>query len=236
MFERGQFFENSLEKQLLAHALNNSVEVIYKNSVNSADIIAIGPEKINANIFGYGRIYDGIINDAILFYNNDYAPKGYVCVLPSKDKFQILSVSFDRNEFATLEKRFEKAIEQNKILKDLINDNKFIRNIGGIGNYFINPVGYKNGKYYVGEAGGFQDASRGFGVWYAILTGYMAAQSIIEKKDYNKTWRKELLKELNDSIKRRDAFNKLNNKDFDDMVRNMGQEITLKSYKKQRKA
>lgn len=231
MFDRGMR-KNSLERQLLKQALENNVKIVYNSRRDKATIIATGVKK--ANIFACGKIYKGKIDSVYLFYNNNYAPKGYLCILPSKDEFEVLAVSFDVNEFSTLEKKFEDAIKKNKILMNIIKNCEVIDEVKGYGNYF-NPIGYKNGYYYVGEAGGFQDASRGFGVWYAILTGYLAALSIIEKTDYNKKWQNLLLKEVEENIKRRKIFNQLSNKDFDIMIKEMGKKISLESYVKKRK-
>jgi flavin-dependent dehydrogenase len=232
MFERGELSGNSLEQQLLSQAQENNVEIIYNTTVNDADIIATGPRKID--IFGYGKIYEGNIENVIIFYNNNYAPKGYLCVLPSGNKFQIMSVTFDKNEFKLLPKRFLTAIKKDRVLKELTKNHEEIKKVVGVGNYFY-PVGYKNGKYYVGEAGGFQDAARGFGLWYAILTGYLAAKSIIEKIDYNELWKEKLLKEIENGFERRKIFNTLTNKDFDKIIRELGEKIELKNYLKVRK-
>ena len=46
---------------------------------------------------------------------------------------------------------------------------------------------FKNGaSLYVGEAAGLQDFLFGFGMRYAFASGYLAAQSVIYKKDYEK--------------------------------------------------
>jgi flavin-dependent dehydrogenase len=232
MFNRGMR-KKSLEKQLLEQALKNNVEIIYNSNKDKATIIATGVKK--ANIFACGKIYKGKIDCVHLFYNNIYAPKGYLCILPSKDEFEVLAVGFDKNEFLTLEKKFEDAIKKDDILMNVIKNCEVIEEVKGYGNYF-NPIGYKNGYYYVGEAGGFQDASRGFGIWYAILTGYLAALSIVKKTDYNKKWQNLLSKEVKENIKRRKMFNQLSNKDFDIMVKKMGKKISLEGYIKKRKA
>ena len=43
----------------------------------------------------------------------------------------------------------------------------------------------QNQKLLVGEAAGFQDLFLGFGMKYAFLSGYIAAKSIIEEKNYD---------------------------------------------------
>lgn len=46
-----------------------------------------------------------------------------------------------------------------------------------------------HGKLYVGEAGGLQDVFAGFGIRMAMATGYLAAQSLLEGRDYDELWR-----------------------------------------------
>jgi len=234
LFNRG-LMGNSLEKQLLKQAIENNVEIFYnsKKTIRGADVVATGSQKID--ILGYGKIYEGNLDDVILFYNNTYAPKGYFCILPSKNEFEIMAVTFDKNEFKSLETRFENAVKKNNVLRKITKNCRIVKTIGGCGNYFM-PIGFRNNKYYIGEAGGFQDAARGFGLWYAIITGFLAAKSIIEKSDYNEKWERELLNEIKESMKRRKIFNQFSNKDFDNMIKKMGREIVLEDYLKKRKA
>ncbi len=46
-------------------------------------------------------------------------------------------------------------------------------------------------KLYIGEAGGFQDYLFGLGLRYALMTGYFAAMSFIEGKDYDRLWKEK---------------------------------------------
>jgi len=232
IFERGKT-QNSIERQLYEQALSKDVEVIFNSKKKNANIVATGPVRVKANIFGYGRIYEGEPDAVSLIYDNDYAPKGYICVLPSKTKFQVLAVSFAENVFQSLKKKFGKAIVQVPILTRIVKGCSAVREVEGYGNYF-KPISYKNGMYYVGEAGGFQDPSRGFGIWYAILTGYLAAKSIIEKRDYNEKLRESVLEEYRINLKRRENFNRLTNQDFEKMIAKLGRKIDLRQYVERR--
>ena len=45
---------------------------------------------------------------------------------------------------------------------------------------------------YVGEAAGFQDYLFGLGIRYALTSGYLAARSILEGRDFDELWQSEL--------------------------------------------
>jgi flavin-dependent dehydrogenase len=73
-------------------------------------------------------------------------------------------------------------------------------------------------KMKVGEAAGFQDYLAAFGMNYAIRSGYLAAQSIIKKHDYDQLWRKDFKTKLQMASINRHIFNELDNKTFEDIV------------------
>jgi flavin-dependent dehydrogenase len=78
-----------------------------------------------------------------------------------------------------------------------------------------------DGRLYVGEAAGFQDGLAGFGMLYAFMSGYYAAQSIIDKKDYNILWRKDFLNTLQVGFSNRKTFDKLSNQQLELGVRSL---------------
>lgn len=232
IFDRGKT-QNSIEQQLYEQASIKNVEVIFNSKKKSARIIATGSEKAKANIFGYGKIYEGEVDAVSMIYDNNYAPRGYICVLPSKTEFQILAVSFGENASYRLKERFEKAMVKIPIFKKIVEGCPPLREVKGYGNYF-KPLGYRKGVYYVGEAGGFQDPSRGFGIWYAMFTGYLAAKSIIEEGDYNKKVKQLILEEYLINLERREKFNRLTNQHFEKMIAELGRKVNVEEYVKRR--
>jgi flavin-dependent dehydrogenase len=52
-------------------------------------------------------------------------------------------------------------------------------------NFNLQSRGASNGARYVGEAAGFQDYLFGLGIRYALTSGYLAARSIIEGRDFD---------------------------------------------------
>lgn len=64
--------------------------------------------------------------------------------------------------------------------------------IGGAGNFLIPACAVTGIHPVVGEEAVFQDFLRGFGMRCTILSGVLAARSLLEGKDYNLFWRREL--------------------------------------------
>ena len=62
------------------------------------------------------------------------------------------------------------------------------RRFGGSGN-FQRVASTRSGDHcYVGESAGFQDALFGFGLRYALTSGYLAGRSLTENDDYEHAW------------------------------------------------
>lgn len=215
--------EKSLEQQLYLMCLSEGVKVLTKNTCDSPDIEATGPTKKEKNIFGYGHVYKdtGIDSEEIyLIYNNDIAPKGYTFAVTRDEYTTVMAVSFDKNEFLSLNYRFEKSIKNFGFLNELVGNAEKTEEICGMAHYSPNPLKDINntGVIYIGEAGGFQDASRGFGIRYAISSGALAAQSIIEGRDFSDLVTSYYKKEFEYNYKRREIQDSLTNDDYDDLI------------------
>ncbi len=70
---------------------------------------------------------------------------------------------------------------------------KSARFFSGYGNVFARKRFREGQKLYVGEAAGLQDGLWGFGMRFAIRSGYLAAESLLHGKDYEERVRQELL-------------------------------------------
>lgn len=60
-----------------------------------------------------------------------------------------------------------------------------IKEVAGVGNFSL-KCARKRIPLYVGEAAGLQDFLGGFGIRFAITSGYLAAQSLVENRDYGR--------------------------------------------------
>ena len=59
-------------------------------------------------------------------------------------------------------------------------------------NFHLKSAATKGDARYVGEAAGFQDYLFGLGIRYALTSGWLAARSILEQRDFNELWTREL--------------------------------------------
>jgi len=234
VLERG-VSENSIESQLYIQALDIGVDFVFGKSLeeNEAAIVATGPRRVD--IFAYGHIYknfDFEKDKLYIVYNNLYSPKGYTYILSSRGKCLICTVSFDKRNFKYIPLNFNFLLRKNELIKKHVGRKNPMKVVRGYGNFDLPRTAKKNGKLYVGEAAGFQDASKGFGIRYAVISGYLAAQSIINKEDYDNLWKTEFYKELKRNLKRRVKINRLTNKDYDYLLRNMEKRIDIDDYVK----
>ena len=63
---------------------------------------------------------------------------------------------------------------------------------GGTAAFEVPMACVRDGASWVGEAAGFQDALFGFGIRTAMVSGALAAASIVEGRDYEAAWRQRL--------------------------------------------
>jgi flavin-dependent dehydrogenase len=103
-------------------------------------------------------------------------------------------------------KLYYEALKKRNIIRDIIGDRKPIDTFGGYGGCNFPRSAVKDSSLYVGEAAGFQDPFRGFGMNYAIESGYLAAKSIVENTDYDRLWKNHFDKRIKTDLYRRYAM------------------------------
>jgi flavin-dependent dehydrogenase len=193
--------ENSLDLSLKNQALDLGANIHFKckKTEKNMDIISTGPA-----VKKYVGVVKGIRFEtesddiALLLLNNEASANGaYSYLLVSNGYGCICSV----NIYVSVKeanKYFKKTYEIITKLVDI--DIKNQKNVGGIGCFLLNPILKKNDKLYTGEAAGLQDVLWGFGMRYAMISGYLAALSIIENKNYKRLIKKEIGDRLKTSI------------------------------------
>ena len=129
---------------------------------------------------------------------------------------------------------YNRAIQENNILKDFLNGATRKSIQGGIACSTLLEAPYQNNRYYVGEAAGLQDFTAGFGIRYAIISGCLAAQSVLAGKDYNEQISKTFKSQLEFERKRSENFKKLTNNEIDKIFQSInekfGHELTIDEY------
>jgi flavin-dependent dehydrogenase len=210
MVKRG-LANDSLDQSLKEQALSLGVKIIYNHRVIPQDvnIVATGPILNDKSIDGMvsGYTFDTDMNDYhAVILNENYAPNGYSYFLVQDNRGTIASCSF--KDYKNLNKYREETLEFCRKSKSFKMNN--VKKFSGTGNFFI-PRIPKDRKIYIGEASGFQDYLFGFGMRYAMISGYYAANSIILGKNYYKLCKKDIIYKMKSSVINRILFSTLNN-------------------------
>jgi len=196
----------TLDTGLKEQALALGAEIQFQNSRDHLDgqaIIGTGPK--GADMIAVGLTFETSTEDTtVVILNDDIAPKGYAYLLINQGYGTIGTVlyrDYRRSQecFAKMHDFFSRHM---KI--DIRNQKKF----GGFGNFFLRGSAVRDGQLYIGESAGFQDCLWGFGMRYSILSGYLAAKSIIEGSNYDSLWKQELGPMLETSLVNRVLFEK----------------------------
>src|SRR5213592_1356448 len=140
------------------------------------------------------------------------------------------------NAFSVLA-RTEKAFDLPWI-REIVGSGKRVGRILGRAYVAPDPISgaVRDGTLLVGEAGGFQDAVAGFGFRYSVITGGLAARSLMEGSDYRALLRATFGLEFQQASAMREKMNHATNDDYDRMIGALGPEISLKEYMKGREA
>ncbi len=192
--------ENSLDQGLKNQAMDLGVNIHFnsKTKKENMDIISIGTSENKRVGIVKGIRFETESDDiAVSLLNNEASNSGYSYLLITNGYGSMCSV----NLYVTGNKAnmyFKKAYE---IITDLFNiDIKNEKNVGGVGCFLLKPRLVENGKIYTGEAAGLQDLLWGFGMRYAVTSGFLAALSIIENKNYKKLIKQRLSGRIKTSV------------------------------------
>jgi len=141
---------------------------------------------------------------AIVAFSDEIAPKGYAYLIINGGLGTMATVIY--KDFKNGNKYFRNMLDFFKSNKNLYIKN--VKKFGGYGNFSIKDSNSYNEKIYIGESAGFQDFLWGFGLRYAVVSGYLAAMSIISGTDYDLLWKKEIRPMLETSLVNRYLFEK----------------------------
>jgi flavin-dependent dehydrogenase len=205
LVKRG-YMHGTLDTGLKEQALSSGVEILFDRRLDTFDepaIVATGPERADAVIVGMTFRTESKDTVAVIFHD-DIGPKGYAYLMINQGYGTMATVLY--REFKRGNECFGKMMRHFRELEkiDIRNGKKF----GAYGNCFLRDTQVHNNKLYVGEAAGFQDGLWGFGMRYAIVSGYLAAQSLINGSDYDGLWKNELKPMVETSIVNRYLFEK----------------------------
>ncbi|MBW3002382.1 NAD(P)/FAD-dependent oxidoreductase [Candidatus Woesearchaeota archaeon] len=188
LIQRGNA-KGTLDASLKKQALEAGVKIIFKKRLpeSKADIVATGAAKHIA--VGEGiKFKTDLPNTVMSIADDKLSPELYAyLIVVNKQACLITCIFSDQKKNA--QKLVDKTIKRFQKLKKFKIQNK--KPIGCGINFQIRDSAIKNKRRYAGEAAGFQDYLFGFGIMYAITSGYLAAKSIIEHKNYDTLWKDE---------------------------------------------
>lgn len=210
LVERGRR-EASLDQSLKRQALQAGAEIRFGHKIEQASaetvIVATGPRAADA--IARGVVFNTTHPDGCYgFLDDRIAPRAYAYLLVHGGKATFATCLMD--DFRNAQMYFERALET---LRQTINPE--IRDphvFGGYINFGVHPSWIRNDRFYdVGERAGFQDALWGFGLRYAVHSGYLAAQAIIKNENYDNLCKEQILPALQTSLANRLLYSQLGN-------------------------
>ena len=178
----------TLDRGLLAQAQALGVEVVFNSRLTDADIFATGP-----------AAPDGLAREMTwrtaeterieVFFNHELSPGGYsyMFILDGVATFGCAIVA----DFKRIDEFFDHSLAAAQRLNPFTVPPE-TRTGYSYMNFHLKQRATAGDSLFVGEAAGFQDYLFGLGIRYALTSGYLAARSIIENRDYDALWRAEL--------------------------------------------
>jgi len=201
----------ALDAGLKEQALSLGVDIRFNQRIDVGAIcgkavVAAGPRGFKE--VAAGATFETDMEDgAAVILDDGIAPKGYAYLLVSEGRGTMAAVLY--REYGRVNGCFGKTVKffRDSLGMTMRNEKRF----GSYGDFSIGDSQIRGGKLYVGGAAGFQDCLRGFGMRYAILSGYLAARSIIDGSDYDELWRKDLKPMIETSLVNRYLFERCGN-------------------------
>ncbi len=223
--------EGCLDFGLLRQAEEVGVKVVLNSrswKVNNGGVIAVGPRA--ADVIARGIVFETDAKDeAYAIVDDRLAPKGYAYLLVNQGRATLATVIYRdfRNEKIYLERTLQTF--QKLVPMAMRNPREF----GGYGNFFLRPSAIEGKKIYLGESAGFQDALFGFGMRYAMMSGFLAARSIVNGVSYDDLWKEDLLPSLRTSASNRMIYELLGNTGYEFIFKSIATKADLRDTLRQ---
>ena len=209
--------EDSIDHALQKQATDAAIPIIFQSKLNAADadIIATGIKEPTFIVSGITFPFDHP-DKAIILFDDKLSLRIYSYFIVNDNAAEIASVN-------------PAGSKAHKVRLDLT-----VKRFEEILNFRVTTITYRfaapgslyflknariNKQLFIGEAAGFQDCLAGFGMMYALKSGYHAAQSIIRNDDYDRLWQADMLKPMKVSRTNRFLFERLSNDGYEKLVR-----------------
>ncbi len=183
--------------------------------------MATGSYRTDMAAFGAYYENSDFPRDQFLYMHDEkYSPRGwYLYIIPMDDDTIKVMNCCSKPYAKSVKKLLYKAVEERPVLKNIVDGAKPTGTVGGQGGVHFPRTAIKDGVYYTGEAAGFQDPWRGFGMNYAIESGALAQRALTDSLDYDKLWKKQFHERKKADIARRGIFALLGNRAFEHGMR-----------------
>lgn len=180
-------FEEAIDFGLAQQAREAGVQIITNCSVGAGDvdIVAIGGGVPSAIASGY--VFETDLPDHVMMVIDDHlAPKGYAYLIVNRGHGCLIVAMTEG--YKRVNEYLRRALAEFQQIIPI--EPRRMQRVSYVAacNMRASSAVSRDGKLYLGEAAGFQDALMGFGMRYAMLSGYLAARSIIERKSYDDLW------------------------------------------------
>jgi len=208
LVERGPG-QRSLDHVLLDQARELGVEVRFNSRVKKIKgpgIFATGPKAADAIAVGYHFDTD-MENGFWAICDNKLAPQGYAYLLVMNGRGTIKTCMFTGFKQEKLYVSRTVAAFERLVNLRMTNPQPH----GGAGNFRIPKWALSGTHPVAGEQAGFQDTLWGFGMRYAISSGVLAANSLLDGTDYNELTGQKINVDMKTSIVNRSLYSLLGN-------------------------
>ncbi len=217
----------SLEQSLKAQALDYGVNIHYNHMCqkDKVDVWAAGIQQ-KGFFLSVGVTFCTSHPDIVMvFVNAETAPKAYAYLIIAQGRAK-LSVVLTRN-FLHARRLLSAAISMFRSLHPFnMDDVRFSSGYGGDLGSFLNrsvtPIS-------VGEAAGFQDYLWGFGIRYALFSGYLAAKAIDQGLDYCALTNTHIQPLVRSSLINRYLYDRVGNRTYQLLIKRFSRSRDLTS-------
>jgi len=179
-------------------------------------------------IAGYGITgtnFDMPESTTHVFFDSIHAPGGYFFIAKTKNGLGVASVVVNKARIKkNIKKYYSAFVNANKVLKKFLKKPRIVNEFYGSCRTFPLKKHVKNNFLVVGDAARVMDPIFAYGVRPAIISGYSAAETIIDAFREGKTGLGDYEKQISGLVGgkldffARKAYDKLGNPDFDFLV------------------
>lgn len=227
MIERGPG-PGTLDSALLVQAQESGVEVRFNSRVRQIEghgILGAGPRAADAIAVGF-HFETSMPDGWWVICDDDLAPQGYAYLLVTNGRRTVKSCMF--SGFKRESEYVAQTVDRFRKLVGL--EMKNPQPHGGAGNFRIPGSAYSGQHPMVGEQAGFQDTLWGFGMRFAVISGILAARSLLDGSNYDARWREALNPLLRAAVVNRAVYGVLGNVGYSRFLRKVSQSNDVRGF------